>query len=143
MATTPIFAIPYPVGTDRVMDGDNAMQALAERVETILAPTGTPLPYQNGWHDYGSGYEAATYQRIGRLVVLQGLASPAGSTSLGICTLPPGFRPAGTVLASGLTDFGPQRLDILTTGAISASSTASVNFLVLTGICFLVAGPVS
>lgn len=29
-------SIPYPIGTDRVMDGDNAMQAIAERVTTRL-----------------------------------------------------------------------------------------------------------
>src|SRR4051812_13428855 len=28
--------MPYPVGTDRVMDGDNAMQALAERIEARM-----------------------------------------------------------------------------------------------------------
>jgi len=38
-STTPKFAFPYPVGTDRVTDGDNAIQALAERVETILGTT--------------------------------------------------------------------------------------------------------
>lgn len=34
---------PYPVGTDRVMDGDNAIQALAEAVDTKLgvAASGT------------------------------------------------------------------------------------------------------
>jgi len=36
---TPKFAFPYPVGTDRVMDGDNAMQALAEKVEALLGTT--------------------------------------------------------------------------------------------------------
>lgn len=34
-SATPTYAIPYPVGTDRVMDGDNAMQAIAERVELV------------------------------------------------------------------------------------------------------------
>lgn len=34
-AQTATYAIPYPVGTDRVMDGDNAMQAIAERVEAV------------------------------------------------------------------------------------------------------------
>jgi hypothetical protein len=29
-------AIPYPTGTDRVTDGDNAMQAIAERVEARM-----------------------------------------------------------------------------------------------------------
>ena len=31
--TTPKYGFPYPTGTDRVMDGDNAIQALAESVE--------------------------------------------------------------------------------------------------------------
>jgi hypothetical protein len=33
MATTPRLALPYPVGTDRVMDGDNVIQALAEGLD--------------------------------------------------------------------------------------------------------------
>jgi hypothetical protein len=33
---TPKLAIPYPVGTDRVMDGDNAMQSIAEKVDAIF-----------------------------------------------------------------------------------------------------------
>ena len=40
-STTPKYAFPYPIGTDRVMDGDNAIQALAERVEAVLAGTGS------------------------------------------------------------------------------------------------------
>lgn len=32
MANT-IHGLPYPVGTDRVMDGDNAIQALAEAID--------------------------------------------------------------------------------------------------------------
>jgi hypothetical protein len=39
---TPKYALPYPLGTDRVMDGDNAIQALAERVEAVL--TARKLP---------------------------------------------------------------------------------------------------
>ena len=35
MATT-AHGYPYPLGTDRVMDGDNVMQALAEKVEARL-----------------------------------------------------------------------------------------------------------
>lgn len=34
MATQTAHGFPYPVGTDRVMDGDNAMQALAEKIDT-------------------------------------------------------------------------------------------------------------
>jgi hypothetical protein len=39
--TTPKYALPYPTGTDRVMDGDNAMQALAEAIEGTIA--GLPI----------------------------------------------------------------------------------------------------
>jgi hypothetical protein len=38
-ANTPKLAIPYPLGTDLLADGDNAIQASAERVENVL---GTP-----------------------------------------------------------------------------------------------------
>jgi hypothetical protein len=31
--TTPRYALPYPTGTDRVADGDNAIEALARGVE--------------------------------------------------------------------------------------------------------------
>lgn len=34
--STTKLALPYPTGTDRVMDGDNAMQALAERIEARM-----------------------------------------------------------------------------------------------------------
>jgi|SRR5262245_4127527 len=37
MPTTPRYAFPYPAGTDRVMDGDNAMGSLAQAVEDALA----------------------------------------------------------------------------------------------------------
>jgi hypothetical protein len=52
MATTPNLKIPYPVGTDRVADGDNAMQAIAERVEARM-------PW--GW----VGYAQATADQTG------------------------------------------------------------------------------
>ena len=34
--TTAKYGFPYPSGTDRLMDGDNAIQALAEKVEATL-----------------------------------------------------------------------------------------------------------
>lgn len=39
MGATTTKGYPYPVGTDRVMDGDNAIQALAEAVDTHLGRT--------------------------------------------------------------------------------------------------------
>lgn len=32
---TPVFALPYPLGTDPVADGDDAIKALAERIEAL------------------------------------------------------------------------------------------------------------
>lgn len=32
-----VHGFPYPVGTDRVMDGDDAIKALAEKIDTLLA----------------------------------------------------------------------------------------------------------
>src|SRR3954468_6296564 len=47
MATTPILGIPYPISTDKVIDGENAMQAIAERVEALLN-TGRRNVIRNG-----------------------------------------------------------------------------------------------
>jgi hypothetical protein len=52
-AVTPIYALPYPVGTDLIIDGDNAIQALAQRVEALLgtaigAPSGRRNVIRNG-----------------------------------------------------------------------------------------------
>lgn len=44
MATTPIYELPYPVGTDLIVDGDNAIRALAERVEAVLDAAGVTPP---------------------------------------------------------------------------------------------------
>jgi hypothetical protein len=54
-AQTPTFAIPYPVGTDRVMDGDNAMQALAERVDLMPKQVTDPVNF----HGTSAGLGAA------------------------------------------------------------------------------------
>jgi hypothetical protein len=40
--TTPKYGFPYPTGTDRVADGDNAIQALALKIEQTVGAT-------NGW----------------------------------------------------------------------------------------------
>jgi L-aminopeptidase/D-esterase-like protein len=52
---------PYPIGTDRVMDGDNAIQALAEAIDTkagvAAAGVGTVTVGGSG----GSGTAAITF----------------------------------------------------------------------------------
>lgn len=38
MGTTPNLGIPYPEDTDLVIQGDDAMQAIAEKLDTVLDP---------------------------------------------------------------------------------------------------------
>jgi hypothetical protein len=42
-ASTPLYGLPYPTGTDRVMDGDNAIGALADAVESLVHGSTSPL----------------------------------------------------------------------------------------------------
>ena len=91
-SSTPKFAIPYPVGTDLLADGDNAMQALAERVEALLSP-------QTGAVVYGTNvvtaYDGSAVYKSGGVIVLRfGLTTTVGVASGGtLLTTPVGFRP--------------------------------------------------
>ena len=103
-----------------------------------------PLPFAANWGNYGSGSEAATYSRFGRLVVLQGLVTKSGTPAGGnvIATLPVGFRPTSAVsfpVATGGTDaFG--RVTIGSSGDIVwwSGSTVETDFTSLSGIAFVV-----
>jgi hypothetical protein len=57
--TTPIWGFPYPTGTDRVADGDNAIEALARGVESAitymqLIITSTGISPGGGWAGTGT-----------------------------------------------------------------------------------------
>jgi hypothetical protein len=39
-STTPVYKLPYPVGTDRVMDGDDVIAGLANKLDATLAYAG-------------------------------------------------------------------------------------------------------
>lgn len=78
---TPRYQFPYPAGDERVMDGDNAMGALALAVESVIYP-------------YFTGLIPAYYRATGQLVLttadqqVPGLAVPgAGFVSNGPETL--------------------------------------------------------
>lgn len=95
--TTSPYGFPYPTGTDRVMDGDNAMQALAEAVDNHLetnlgaaTPT-TLLPNSAPWTS------SSKYAKRAGIVTftLYGLKD-GWITNEVACYLPPGFRPNPT-----------------------------------------------
>jgi hypothetical protein len=76
-ANTPVYGFPYPTGTDRVMDGDNAIGALALAVEVELTARMARV--------LGYGQAIANQGPFTAAVALTGL-------SVGPITLPAGRR---------------------------------------------------
>lgn len=94
-ATTTHFALPYPLGTDPISDGDDQIKALAEKLDgTTLWPTWTAFPFAAGWSNKAGGYQACEYTKVAGWLYMRGVAlyTSGGSTTIG--TLPTGFRPA-------------------------------------------------
>ena len=47
MPTTPVYALPWPLGSELVKDGDDVIRALAERVEALLAQRDVQPGFRN------------------------------------------------------------------------------------------------
>lgn len=108
---------PYPLGTDRVMDGDDAIHALADAVESKLRASAAGLVVVN-IAAAGSGSVAVTFP-AGRF-----LAAPA--VSVGVHTSPTNYYGGTTaVAASGCTVFASHRDGTSASIAINASWTAT------------------
>ena len=110
MATTP-GGLPYPVGTDFVVDGDDAIHALATALDPRVDDTGwitTGLVWTAGAGPGNptGGWRAAAYRRIGKYVRFNGVVAVTGPVAqYGILvTMPAALRPSGTSVGSG--DFG-------------------------------------
>jgi hypothetical protein len=91
--TTIPLGFPYPTGTDRVMDGDNAIQALAESVDNFLADGAVVgavgITSQNVWNNAGT-----KLVRSGPLVVMHFDAlKSTWPASEGLGVVPVGYRP--------------------------------------------------
>lgn len=93
MATTPIYGLPYPAGTDKILEGDDAMQALALAVEDRIRSS--------------SGVAQLELANNGSTLT----ASAVTINHLGAQTFMAGFSYAGGVL----TYAGPLRLFIVAT----------------------------
>lgn len=95
-ATTPTWLIPYPTGTDRVADGDNAMQALAERVDTLFtAEVGQSYKAVYLTVNTGIGWTGAAFgARSGGLVMISFVCYKSGwvGTEAFITNIPPHLR---------------------------------------------------
>jgi hypothetical protein len=114
-AETPIFRIPYPTGTDRVADGDNSMQAIAERIEAIQHPgtTVAPTSILSGLIVQNSG----AYRRGGFCCLWLNLGAPAAGVGVntGLVTVPVGYRPPHDVF--GVVNVGANFATIIVAAA--------------------------
>ena len=93
---------------------------------------------QNSWVNYGAGFADAEYW-----VSTDGIVELYGLIKLGIAgvifTLPAGARPLTRTLFTVMTDTGPGRVDVYTSGDVVVTGGAGNTFLSLDGIRFHVA----
>lgn len=95
MATNPK-GYPYPLGTDRVMDGDNAIQALADAVAAKLGQQVATGQVQVALNNAASANAAVTFPAGVFTVVPRVVCVLAQNTSQVYAT-------SGSVTASGFT----------------------------------------
>ena len=138
MGSTTTNGLPYPTGDDRVMDGDNAIQALAE----ALDPPWTPLTLAAGIIQKDT--IAPSCRKIAGQVFLRGhLTKQSGGNFVGpdaLFTVPAGFRPVNTASVGHSQDGSPQtgRTDITPTGAAQMfpSGSSSTKWVSLDGMSY-------
>jgi hypothetical protein len=127
---------------------DPPVQANFDKIAAALGEQAfkTSLPLGSGWGNYGGGYETASYSRIGRLVVLQGLVTKTSGTPTAgdlIGVLPAGFRPSGGLLFAVATGETPAvgRVDLSASGNINwtAGASGEADYTALSGIVFVAA----
>lgn len=101
--TTAPLGFPYPTGTDRVMDGDNAIQALADAVDDYFV--GVDNVSGLVWAPVAVGGQSRLYRR-GRMgiFVSEGIGPSGGGVGSGVVvvTFPAGYRPPFVVRFTGI-----------------------------------------
>lgn len=108
MGSTTTDGLPYPVGTDRVMDGDNAMQALAEALTGRSARVATGVASITGAANVVRNL-AITFP-VGRftvapivLVVIRGGVATGTPAFSAWCAAAPAVTTAGCTLQGSST----------------------------------------
>lgn len=111
MGNTPDLGLPYPDGDGRVIDGDDAMRALAEAVDGMFGGTaGLFVPYvptfsaSAGGGAIGNGVLSGRYFKLGRLVVATVDMTFGSTTTQGAGTFrwAPPVEPAATQIGQGI-----------------------------------------
>jgi hypothetical protein len=93
------------------------------------AYTGSPA-----FSDYGSGDQPSRYKRDATGTVFLQLSVTGGATGQPVFTLPEGFRPAGLLWITGLTNHGagPSVWSIASTGVVTLVASGSAPFGLVT-----------
>lgn len=94
MANTPLTNLPYPIGTDKVINGDNAIKALADALDGN-ATMGTAAAVTLGALVTGGG---TCYRKPGFVIASVDFTIGAGgvAASFIVAGVPANYRPPGT-----------------------------------------------
>jgi hypothetical protein len=123
---------PYPVGTDFLAQGDDAIKALAEALDAFLfTPTAWIYPALGaGWSTPsgpGSGPIAYAKDLAGNVHV-QGIITSPATAGAYAWTMPVGYRPPLVVggFAINVTTNGWGALDVAATGEVNVSASGTM-----------------
>jgi hypothetical protein len=134
--------LPYPVGTDRVMDGDDAIKALALALDT--GSGWVAIPYASGYIA-PAALGALQYRKLGALLFIRGGVTNAGGSlpaaNVTVATLQAAARPlvVHSVMASPQNPATVQaRLNLDPTGSVSLITSGGASPYVGCATAYLV-----
>lgn len=107
------------------------------KVETpsVIGGAGKP-DFQNGWANYGSGYQGARYWKDPfDIVHLEGLIA-LGTVGQPAFRLPAGYLPGATLLIDTISNSAIGRVDILINGDVVPASPSNNTWVSLNKITF-------
>lgn len=118
--TTSPLGFPYPTGTDRVMDGDNAIQALAEAVDDYFVGATGVVTIDANMQNAGQG--SAIVKRGGMATFFCEMSNKISwNPAWTMATIPVGFRPVRRALyvtAPSLTSNQAYLMEVRTDGGV-------------------------
>jgi hypothetical protein len=130
--TTPINAWPYPTDTDYVYLGAQAIESLADSIDTsvgsgLLAWTSWAPVLSSGWLN-GNGVWTARYAQIGKIVIVSGYFVVGSTTTKGTTmtvTLP--VTSSAITNMNGIVQFQTTAGGTMSVGQVFPASTSAIN----------------
>lgn len=90
----------------------------------------------NGWVMHNSTYGTLQYRKIGDVVYLRGIIKNSSNSSGAFFTMPPGYRPAISMVFPGVTEDKLSDLYLTNGGVCTVSGSFAGKWVTLSGICF-------